>query len=324
MADPRPLRVGSISEHPTAEGVLPGVHTFLGVGVSSRRRTYGILCLLDQCDGKPFDEKDEIMIAALAGAAGFVIDDARLFGEMRSQAEEFQRLLVPRLPDLQPLEAAMLSRPAIAADRIGGDWSDAIRLPDDTFAVAIGDVGGHDVKAAAAMVQARSMLTAILYERHGSPSAALTQLDRTLQAITGIPLTTACAARLRPGGAGWRMDWSSAGHPAPLLLAPGHPGRYLDAAPGLPLGVDASADRPDHHYRLPAGATLIFFTDGLVEHPKYPIEEQLATLSRLAAKHADEPPERLSQALAHEHPSDGSDDTTILALRLPPRRPRDA
>ena len=323
LTDPRPLRVDSISEHPMAAGLPPGhprVHTLLGVAISSRGQTYGNLYLSDRRDGQPFDERDEAMIIALADAAGLAIDDARLLGQVRNEAEEFQRLLLPRLPDLRPIEAAALYRPATAPRPIGGDWYDAIRLSDDSCAVAIGDVAGHSMRAAAVMAQTRSMLRALLYERCSSPSAVLTQLDRTLQAMADTPLTTICLARLRPAGTGWLLHWSTAGHPAPLLLSPGEPARYLDAEPGLPLGVDPGAARPDLQHPVPGGASIVFFTDGLVEHHEHSLDEGLATLARLATEHAGQPPERLCHALLDDHPGDGSDDIAILALRLPPDR----
>jgi serine phosphatase RsbU (regulator of sigma subunit) len=322
LTDPRPLRVDSISEHPMAEGLPPGhprVHTLLGVAISSRGQTYGNLYLADRRDGQPFDEHDEAMIVALADAAGLAIDNARLLGQVRDEAAEFQRLLLPQLPDLRPIEAAALYRPATAPAPIGGDWYDAVRLPDDTCAVVIGDIGGHGTRAAAAMAQTRSMLRALLYERRSSPSAVLSQLDRTLQAMADTPITTTCLARLNPAGTGWRLHWSIAGHLAPLLLAPGEPGQYLDAEPGLPLGVDPAAGRLDLQHQLPAGATLVFFTDGLVEHRKHPLDERLAALARLATRHAGQRPERLCQALLDNHPGDGYDDIAILALRLPPQ-----
>jgi Stage II sporulation protein E (SpoIIE)/GAF domain len=318
-AHPSPLRVASISEHPKAIGLPPGhpeVHTLLGVTIVSRGRTYGNLYVSDRRDGQPFDEHDETMIVALAGAAGLAIDNARLFGQVRNEAEEFQRLLLPQLPDLRPIEAAALYRPATAG-RIGGDWYDAVRLSDDSCAVVIGDVGGHSMQAAAEMSQIRSMLRTLLYERPDLPGAVLTRLDRTLQATTDIPLATACLGLLQPTDTGWGLGWSSAGHLAPLLLAPGEPGRYLDAEPGLPLGVDSGAARPDQYDRLPGGATLVFFTDGLVEHRKHSIDEGLAALARLATQHADPRPERLCQALANDCPGDGSDDIAIMALGLP-------
>jgi hypothetical protein len=67
-------------------------------------------------------------------------------------------------------------------------------------------------------------------------------------------------------------------------------------------------------------ATLVFFTDGLVEHHKYALDERLAVLARLATQHASRSPKRLCQALLDNHPGDGSDDIAILTLRLPPHR----
>jgi hypothetical protein len=317
--DPSPLRVASISTHPSAIGLPAGhpvVHALLGVTITNRGRTYGNLYVSDRHDGRPFDEHDQTMIVALAGAAGLAIDHARLFGQVRSEAEEFQRLLLPQLPDLRPIEAAALYRPATAG-RIGGDWYDAVRVSDDTSAVVIGDVGGHSMQAAAEMSQIRSMLRTLLYERLGSPGSVLTRLDRMLQATTDIPLTTVCLALLQPTDIGWHLHWSTAGHPTPLLLAPGKPGRYLDAEPGPPLGADSGAARPDQHEWLPGGSTLVFFTDGLVEHRKHHIDEGLATLARIATQHADPRPERLCQALADGGPGDGSDDIAIMVLRLP-------
>jgi len=317
--EPSPLRVASISEHPKAIGLPAGhpkVKTLLGVTIMSRGRTFGNLYVSNRRDGQPFDEHDEAMIVALAGAAGLAIDHARLFGQVRSEAEEFQRLLLPQLPDLRPIETAALYRPATAG-RIGGDWYDAIRLSDDSCALVIGDVGGHSMQAAAEMSQIRAMLRTLLYERRGSPSAVLCRLDRMLQATTDIPIATVCLALLQPAGMGWRLHWSTAGHPAPLLLAPSKPGRYLVAEPGLPLGVDCDTTRPDQRDQLPGGATLVFFTDGLVECRRHDIDEGLATLARLATQHAGPCPERLCQALANGCPGDGSDDIAMMALQLP-------
>jgi serine phosphatase RsbU (regulator of sigma subunit) len=139
--------------------------------------------------------------------------------------------------------------------------------------------------------------------------------------MTDTPVTTACLARLRPDGARWRLDWSTAGHLAPLLLVPGQPGRYLDASPGLPLGVDCTLARPDNLNRLPGGVTLVLFTDGLVEHHQHPIDDGLAALAQLATEHASEPPGRLCRALVDDAPGDRSDDIAILALQLPAALP---
>ncbi|MFC4913886.1 SpoIIE family protein phosphatase [Actinomadura gamaensis] len=334
---PEPLRVSEIGRHPRSVGFPPGhppMRTLLGVAISVRGRIYGNLYLADRRDGRPFDDDDEAVVLALAGAAGVTVENARLYQQVRAGAERFQRLLLPRLPDLAPFTAAAVYRPAAADERglVGGDWYDALLLPDRSCAAVIGDVVGHDLTAAAAMAQTRNMLRALLYDRGTPPSSVLTQLDHTLHAITDNPVTTACLARIEPvtdppstGRAEepdsrelrWRLHWSNAGHPPPLLVSPEGKARYLDAEPGVPLGVETALPRPDHTCLLPAGATVVMFTDGLVEHRRHPIEEGFAALAATAAAHADRSLPDLCRALVDHQPGDGHDDLAVLLLRTP-------
>ncbi|MFF4255558.1 PP2C family protein-serine/threonine phosphatase [Streptomyces sp. NPDC001663] len=318
---PEPLRVDHIATHPASAGFPPDhprLRTLLGVGISVRGEIYGDLYLSERHDGQPFDAHDESVVVALASAAGIAIENVRLFERVRVGAEQFQRLLLPTLPDLRPFSAAAVYRPAAEPSRLGGDWYDAIPLPGNVVAVVIGDVVGHDLRAAAAMASIRNMLRALLFAQVGPPGAVLTQLDRTLQAITNNPVTTTTLARIEPDGPGWRLHWSSAGHVPPLLIVPGHPAEYLFAEPGLPLGVDAEQPRPDHSRFVPPDATLVFFTDGLIERPDRPIDASLDELTSLATAYAALPLEEFVQALADHHPSDGHDDMAVLALRTPP------
>ncbi|MGW4750310.1 PP2C family protein-serine/threonine phosphatase, partial [Streptomyces sp. NPDC004290] len=227
------------------------------------------------------------------------------------------RLLLPTLPDLRPFGAAAIYRPAAEPSPLGGDWYDAILLPDGAVAVVIGDVVGHDLHAAAAMAATRNMLRALLFERSASPSACLAQLDRTLQTITDLPVTTTSLARIEPAGSAWRLLWSTAGHVPPLVITPDRRAEYLFAEPGLPLNVDSGQHRPDHTRPLPPDTTVVFFTDGLIEHPGHPIDRSLAALAELATAHAELPLHDFVRALADHHPSDGHDDMAILALRTP-------
>ncbi|MFE5587071.1 PP2C family protein-serine/threonine phosphatase [Kitasatospora sp. NPDC056531] len=321
ITHPESLRVDDIAAHPDSVGFPPGhppMRTLLGAAISTRGKIYGDLYVAERRDGQPFDAHDEALIVALASAAGLAIDDARLYEQTRLDAEQFQRMLLPRLPDLRPFDAAAAYRPASTPGRIGGDWYDALLVPDHACAAVIGDVVGHDLEAAAAMAQIRNMLRALLYDQRTPPSAVLAHLDRALEAITDQPVTTACLARIEPAQPGtWTLRWSTAGHPPPLLLTPDHRARYLHAAPDLPLGVDTAQPRADHAHPVPAGSTVIFFTDGLFEHPKHPIEAGLERLAALATEHAALPLPDFVQALADHHPSDGHDDMAVLALRTP-------
>ncbi|MFF9704600.1 PP2C family protein-serine/threonine phosphatase [Streptomyces griseofuscus] len=318
---PEPLRVDDIAAHPASVGFPPNhpyMGTLLGVAISVRGEIYGDLYLSERQDGDPFDADDESVVIALAGAAGIAIENVRLFERVREGAEQFQRLLLPTLPDLRPFTAAAVYRPAAEPSQLGGDWYDAIPLPGNVVAVVIGDVVGHDLPAAAAMASTRNMLRALLFDRSSAPGTILSQLDHTLQAITENPITTTTLARIEPDEGGWRLSWSTAGHVPHLLLAPGRPAEYLFADPGLPLGVDPGLPRPDHSCFVPPGATVVFFTDGLVEHPDHPIDQSLAELTELATEYASLPLDDFVQALADHHPSDGHDDMAVLALRTPP------
>ncbi|WP_432055653.1 PP2C family protein-serine/threonine phosphatase [Streptomyces sp. bgisy022] len=318
---PEPLRVRDLTRHPDSIGFPEGhppMRTLLGVAISVRGRIYGNLYLCDRRDGEPFDEEDEAVVTALAGAAGIAIENARLFEQTRASAEQFQRLLLPRLPDLAPFEAAAVYRPATApGHHLGGDWYDALLLPDDSCGVIIGDVIGHDLKAAAAMAQIRNMLRALLYDHRTPPSLVLHRLDHTLHAITEAPVTTACLARVEADGDAWHLHWSTAGHLPPLVVTADGRTRYLHADPGLPLGVDEAVPRPDHTHQLRAGDTVLLFTDGLVEHPHRPLGACMDELAALAAQHIDKDLDALCRTLADRHPSDGHDDLAALALRLP-------
>nr|WP_264201322.1 GAF domain-containing SpoIIE family protein phosphatase [Streptomyces antimicrobicus] len=317
---PEPLRVEDIPSHPASVGFPPGhppMRTLLGVAITVRGEIYGDLYLSERRDGRPFDEDDEAVVRALAGAAGIAIENARLFGYMRDSAEQFQRLLLPTLPDLTPFSGAAVYRTAAEPAGVGGDWYDAVVLPDRACAAVIGDVVGHDLHAAAAMAQARNMLRALLYDRQTPPSSVLTQLDHTVHAITDLPVTTACLARIEPTADGWTLHWSTAGHLPPLILTPDGSAQYLHAEPGVPLGVDAHIHRPDHTHELSPGTIVLLFSDGLVEHPDHPIDDRLNALADLAAAHATQPLDALVQALVDHHPSDGHDDMAILAVRTP-------
>ncbi|MFF4210299.1 PP2C family protein-serine/threonine phosphatase [Streptomyces sp. NPDC001796] len=320
ISHPEPLRVDDIPAHPSSAGFPPGhpgLHTLLGVAITVRGEIYGDLYLSERRDGRAFDVHDENIVVALAGAAGIALENVHLFEQVRNTSEKFQRLLLPALPDLRPFTAAAIYRPAAEPSRLGGDWYDAILLPDDAVAVVIGDVVGHDLEAAAAMASTRNMLRALLFDRCTPPSAILAQLDRTVQGITDTPVTTTTLARIEPDGPGWRLHWSAAGHVPPLVIAPGRKAEYLFAEPGLPLGVDTGQARPDHIHPLPPGSTVVLFTDGLVEHPHRPIDECLDELAGLATAHAGLPLEDFVHALADHGPSDGHDDMAILAVRTP-------
>jgi PAS domain S-box-containing protein len=189
----------------------------------------------------------------------------------RQTALTLQRALLTPTPRVPGAELAAQYQPASKTAEIGGDWYDALLLPDGSVALTIGDIAGHDLEAATSMSQLRSMLRVIAYDqsRPHSPAESLSQLDRVANGLDIAPLVTAVHASLvpRPGG-GWHAAWSNAGHPPPLLLPAQGPARYLDAGgPDLPLCVAPEMARTTGHHDLGTGDTLLLYTDGLIEVP---------------------------------------------------------
>ncbi|MFF3765303.1 PP2C family protein-serine/threonine phosphatase [Streptomyces sp. NPDC001922] len=321
IEDPRPLRVARIAEHPQAAGFPPGhppMRSLLGVAIRVRDQVYGNIYLSDRRDGRPFDADDEAVVVALAGAAGIAIENARLYSRLRYGAEQFQRLLLPRLPDLTPFTSWAMYRPAADPSLLGGDWYDALVLPDGARAMAVGDVMGHDVRAAAAMAQVRNMLRALAFDRGALPSEVLTRLDQAWEAMGESSMATVCLTRIEPRtGGGWNLCWSNAGHIPPLLVTREGDARYLEAEADAPLGVDTGLPRHDHRHLLPAGSTVLMFTDGLVERPGQDLGVGLKAVAEAAAAHADDSLGKLCRAVSTAQPDDGPDDVALLALRAP-------
>lgn len=206
----------------------------------------------------------------------------------RQTALTLQRALLTATPRVPGAELAAHYQPASRTAEIGGDWYDALLLPDGSVALTIGDIAGHDLEAATSMSQLRSMLRVIAFDQDesGTPADSLARLDRVASGLDIAPLVTAIHARLTPlPGGGWHAAWSNAGHPPPLLLPVAGQPRFLDGeGPDLPLCVDPSRPRTTCHHDLRTGDTLLLYTDGLIEVPGTDLTEGMGHL----AAHAEE------------------------------------
>jgi hypothetical protein len=322
VRDPRPLRVENIAGSPCACGFPPGhpiMHSLLGVPIRVRGTVYGNLYLSDRCDAEPFTATDEGMVTALAGVAGVAIENARLHGRFVKAGEELQRKLLPRLPDIRPIQAEARYQPASIAPRVGGDWHHVIVLPEGTRCIMVGDVMGHNIEAAITMHRISNMLSVLAYDQPLPPSEIVRKLDQALEGLGGGTMATLIMARLeqRPETS-WRLRWTSAGHPPPLLITAGKAG-YLDPEEGhgIPLGVDCSMPRPDHEYIVAPGSTLLFYTDGLVEHPHHTIGEGMDALARRAGALVGHSLTMMCDELVDPAGRTFHDDVALLALRIP-------
>jgi serine phosphatase RsbU (regulator of sigma subunit) len=220
-------------------------------------------------------------------------------------------------PDLaRHRDIAVRYLPAVGSLNVCGDWYDVVDLPDDGFAVAVGDVVGHGLEAATVMGMLRSALSAATRTVDG-PAKALEVLGLYARSVEGALATTSVEALINTSSQ--RIAYSSAGHPPPILLHTDGTCQLLDRATDPPLGA-----RPEHVPRPQAslpytpGDTLVLYTDGLIERRGEDIDAGLNRLTDALASYARLGPERLADALlARLGVSGGArDDIALVAVRL--------
>ncbi|MEU7378009.1 SpoIIE family protein phosphatase [Streptomyces albidoflavus] len=222
-----------------------------------------------------------------------------------------------RSPDLARHEhIAVRYLPAAGSLNVCGDWYDVVDLPDNGFAVAVGDVVGHGLQAAAVMGMLRSALSAAVRALR-EPARALDVLGLYSRAVDGALASTAVQAVIDPGSR--RITYSSAGHLPPILLHPDGSCDLLDKATDPPLGT-----RPRHIARPQAslpyrtGDTLVLYTDGLVERRGEDIDVGLDRLTDTLARCSRLGTERLADTLLARLGVAGGarDDIGLIIVRL--------
>jgi serine phosphatase RsbU (regulator of sigma subunit) len=254
--------------------------------------------------------------------------ERRATAALLRMSETLQRSLLTDPPQVDHLQIAVRYQPAAEQAQVGGDWYDAFVLGDGGTTVVVGDVAGHDRDAAAAMAQVRNVLRGVAHGLQASPAAVLSALDRAMRDLAVGSLATAVLARVEQtdddaARGVRRLRWSSAGHPPPLLLPGDGTGVLLQHPPDLLLGLEPDLPRTDHEHELAPGATVLLYSDGLVERRGADIDAGLEWLRGAAAELDHLPLEELCDALLHQLPRAVEDDVVLLALRAHPEdRPR--
>ncbi|WP_341358242.1 SpoIIE family protein phosphatase [Georgenia sp. M64] len=158
--------------------------------------------------------------------------------------------------------------------RVGGDWYDALTLPDGRLAVVVGDVAGHGLHAASTMGQLRNGLRALLV-RDPDPAAAVTALDELVRATMPGEMATLLVAVVDPGTGA--VDYVRAGHLPPVLLDADGDAVLTDDVHTTPVGFVTGHVTPGRLTVAPGGS-LILFTDGLVERRGTSLRSALESL----------------------------------------------
>ena len=213
------------------------------------------------------------------------------------------------------VQVAVRYRPASDALGVGGDWYDVADLGQGRLAVAVGDVVGHGLRAAAVMGQLRSSPSALIVADVG-PAAAMTALDQVARNIPDAVASTAVKVVIDP-----ELDlavYSSAGHLPPLILRADGTTEALAHGLGPPLAVaDTPCARPLGTARLSRGDTLVLYTDGLVEHRGEALDRGIARLAQALVRHHHLGVEPLADQLLAELPIQSRlrDDIALIVLR---------
>lgn len=275
-------------------------------------RALGVVTLVrDALDA--YSEDDVVLVRDLSHRMATAVDNARRFELERETALTLQRSLLPRsLPSVPGLRFGHRYLPGTVGSAVGGDWYDVLPLSGGLVGLAIGDVMGRGVEAAAVMGQLRAALRAYaMVERR--PSEVLALLDAALGSLEQSAITTCLYAVLDPQSRHLRI--ASAGHLPPLLVHPDGGGEYLELDPGPPLGVGVAAPA-ETEVVLPEGSVLVLFTDGLVEDRWQPVEEGLLRLRNAVAAPTGTDLEALCDGLLRSAGRDGrlDDDCALLAV----------
>ncbi|SNR60646.1 SpoIIE family protein phosphatase [Blastococcus mobilis] len=266
-------------------------------------------------------------LSLAAGQVAAAVADARAVETERRRADERAALDQARTqfltevavtlqravlgPTALPQGFAVHYEPATGTLEVGGDWYDVVVLPDGSYGVVVGDVVGTGLSAAAVMGQLRSAGRALLLESR-SPAHVLTALDRFAALIPGASVSTVFCAVIDP--ATKTLRYSSAGHVPAIVVDGDGRSRLLEEAGSLPLAVVQELDRPEADVVLTPGATLLLYTDGLVERRHEAIDVGMARAvgALTAGRHLA--PARLAEELTRELLGDAPDDDVAFLL----------
>ena len=295
-----------------ARAVIP-----LGVG----GRILGALALMWD-HPRDFSDDDRLTISALASYTAQAVHRAGLLAERTSAARTLQAaMLTDRLPESSLAELAARYVAVAEHDEAGGDWYDARLAAGGSLHVTIGDVQGHDLRSAAVMGSLRNMLRTLDWALDESPASILRRLDQAACEFAIERHATVLFGRLERDGATGDVgfEWSSAGHLPPIVALPD--GQCLVLEDGLRndpmLWVRPDRERRNRQVMLPAGSTLLLYTDGLIETRRQDVDTGIERARQALHRHRDLALEPLLDAvLADTVGSRAEDDVALLAVRL--------
>ncbi|GAA1231137.1 SpoIIE family protein phosphatase [Kitasatospora nipponensis] len=304
--------------YPDRQETQDGMAAWAYLPLVSSGRLIGT-CVLAFARPHHFSVEERAVLTSLGGLIAQALDRARLYDTKLDLAHGLQDSLLPQeLPEVPGLQTTARYLPCTEGMEVGGDFYDLIRVDEDTAAIVIGDIQGHNVNAAALMGQVRTAVRAFATV-DPDPGVVLARTNRLL-ADLDTTLIASCAylqvdLRRREGKLG------DAGHPVPLLRDPQGRVRLLEPFSGLVFNVERTAAYPLTKVDLAVGTTLVLYTDGLIEAPGADLDRALAGLADVLTRHGGEPLEQLADALVDQavQSEHRTDDIALLLVRSVPR-----
>ena len=294
----------------------PDLRSYAFLPLSAGAAPLGVVALA-WTDAHRLDADERSFLEAVVAQCGLALDRAQRYEGERVVAETLQRSVLPEaVPSMEGVRVAAVYLPGSTAVDVGGDWFDTLTLPDGRLGFAVGDVVGKGVQAAATMAQLRNGMRALTLDT-SSPAVTVTKLNLLLENYIDVPFATLAFLAIDPETHAATL--TSAGHPPPLVVAPGGRTSFLEGAGGLPLGVDGDTVYTEHTTVLGPGSIVVLYTDGLVERRGRSIDEGLADLAK-AAERAPRTPDAFVDALIRDllGGEERHDDVAVLAVFLDP------
>jgi PAS domain S-box-containing protein len=291
-----------------------GLTSAMVVPLRAHGRTLGAITFVSAESGRRYTEADLAFAQELAAHAALAIDNSTRYDREHSAAVTLQRALLPKsLPDLPGVELAMRYFPAGPSIEAGGDWYDAIDLGDGKLALVIGDVSGRGITAASIMGRLRMTIRAYAMEGHG-PAEVAERTDQLMQSLEQRDMATLFMLKLdsRTG----RGEYVRIGHLPGLIRHADGTVEALFGKGSPPIGTVRDLRVETERAEIEPGATLLLYTDGLIERRETPIDEDIEELQRIL----ENAPRELEACLDHVvetlAPRAQLDDVALLALRV--------
>ncbi|MFE5396182.1 SpoIIE family protein phosphatase [Streptomyces sp. NPDC056568] len=282
-----------------------------GAGITVSHPEGSMVLWIDLGEHRPFaGEEDRLLLSLLAGQLAQGLARAYQIDQQRETAIALQRSILG--PSDLPEGFAVRYEPATRPLEVGGDWYDTVRLQDGRIGIVVGDCVGRGLEAATVMGQLRSACRALLLQ-DSSPAQTLMALDHFAAGVPGAMCTTVFCGVLDPDTGS--LTYSSAGHPPGILTHPDGSVVLLDEGRSLPLAVRPGRERPEGTCTVPARATLLLYTDGLVERRRRPLTAGIDQAGEAVQAGRDVAVDDLAtHVMSQLAPSGGYDDDVALLL----------